>query len=265
MSGAVLVDLTRCMGCRACQVACKAWNDNPGELTLCLGCYDNPPNLSAVTWSRVEFHEVDYIDRFHWVFTKRQCMHCEHPGCVSACLVGALQKLENGAVAYDAKRCIGCRYCMMACPFRVPKFEWDTAVPLIRKCTFCVDRVEQGMEPACVKACPSDALTLGDRDELIAEAHRRIDARPHKYVGQIYGENEVGGTSWLYISPVPFDKLGLPTLDSWPVADWSESAMAATPAVVAGAVAILSGVYWFTKRRTEPQSEESSAPREKED
>lgn len=261
----VLVDLTRCMGCRACQVACKAWNDNPGELTACLGCYDNPPHLSADTWSLIQFNEVEWANKLHWVFTKRQCMHCEHPGCVSACPVRALEKLEDGPVVYDARKCIGCRYCMMACPFRVPKFEWDTPVPYIRKCTFCRDRVEEGYEPACVKACPTDALTFGGRDHLIKEANRRISARPHKYYGHIYGEHEIGGTSWMYLSPVPFDKLGFADLETQPVTEWSEIAVLATPSVIVGAVALLSGTYWLTKHHSEKQAEESGAPRKEEE
>lgn len=261
MSKGVLVDLNRCMGCRACQVACKAWNDNPGEVTLCLGCYDNPPSLSADTWSIIQFDEQEEGGRLHWVFTKRQCMHCEHASCVSACPVSALQKLENGAVVYDGKRCIGCRYCMMACPFRVPKFEWDTPLPFIRKCTFCADRQAEGLEPACVKACPTDALTFGERAELVAEAHRRIAARPDKYVNHVYGEHEIGGTSWMYLSPVPFEALRFPTLDTRPAAAWSEAAMIATPGVIVGAVALLSGVHWLTKRRMRLESEASSAPR----
>ena len=109
MAVGVLVDLSRCIGCRSCQVACKAWNDNPGERTECVGYYDNPPNLDADTWNIIQFNEVEVGDRLHWVFVKRQCMHCEHPACASACPVGALHKLENGAVVYDSKKCIGCR------------------------------------------------------------------------------------------------------------------------------------------------------------
>ena len=264
MGKGVLVDLVRCMGCRACQVACKAWNDNPGEITLCLGCYDNPPKLSADTWSIMRFDELEEGGRLHWVFTKQQCMHCEEPGCVSACPVSALQKLENGAVVYDGKKCIGCRYCMMACPFRVPKFQWDEPLPFIRKCTFCADRQDQGLEPACVKACPTDALMLGEREDLIDEAHRRIRAPRDKYVDYVYGEHEVGGTSWMYLSPVPFDKLGFPALGTRPVAVWSERAMFATPGVIVGAVTLLSGIYWITKRRMELGSEASNTSREEE-
>lgn len=256
MSRSVLVDLTRCMGCRACQVACKAWNDNPGELTQCLGCYDNPPGFSAKTWSLIQFNEVEWADKFHWVFTKRQCMHCEHPGCVAVCTVGALTKTPEGPVLYDADKCIGCRYCQYGCPFGVPSFEWQETLGLIRKCTFCQDRVEEGYEPACVKACPTDALTFGSREELIHEAHRRIDARPHKYYGKIYGEKEAGGTSWLYISPVPFSLLGFPELDDQPMDYASSVVMNATPVTIVAAVTALSGLYWLTKKKQEAEKED---------
>jgi formate dehydrogenase iron-sulfur subunit len=213
----------------------------------------------------MRFNELEEGGRLHWVFAKQQCMHCEHPGCVSACPVGALQKLENGAVVYDDKRCFGCRYCMMACPFRVPKFEWDTPLPLIRKCTFCADRQDEGLEPACVKACPTDALILGERQDMLAEAHRRIQARPDKYVDHIYGEHEVGGTSWMYLSPVPFEKLGFPTLGTQAVTVWSERVMSIAPGIIVGTVAVLSGIYWVTKRRMGLESEASSALRGEEE
>ncbi len=253
MSKGVLVDLVRCMGCRACQVACKAWNDNPGEITLCLGCYDNPPDFSGDTWSLIKFDEVEEANgKLHWVFTKRQCMHCEHPACVSVCPVSALEKLPDGPVVYDAKKCIGCRYCMIACPFNVPRVHWDRVLPEIKKCTFCADRQSNGMEPACVKACPTDALVVGERETLIAEAEARIRSRPDKYVNHIYGKEEAGGTSWMYISPVPFAELGFPELDSEPVPALSENlAVYGTPSMLIGVTALLGGLYWFTNRRAE--------------
>jgi formate dehydrogenase iron-sulfur subunit len=260
-SNAVLVDLVRCMGCRACQVACKAWNDNPGETTLCLGCYDNPPGFSADTWSLVQFNEVkDESGSLHWVFAKRQCMHCLHPTCVSVCPVQALHKLDNGPVVYDKNKCIGCRYCMVACPFNVPRIDFFKFLPVITKCTFCADRQSEGLEPACVKACPTDALVFGGRDELLTEARTRIANRPEKYVNHIYGEREAGGTSWMYLSPVPFKDLiptvekafGFPELDSEPVPEISESvAVYGTPTALAAVGATLAGVYWITKRRME--------------
>ena len=253
MSKGVLVDLVRCMGCRACQVACKAWNDNPGEITLCLGCYDNPPDFSGDTWSLIKFDEVEEANGgLHWVFTKHQCMHCEHPACVSACPVSALEKLSDGPVVYDAKKCIGCRYCMIACPFNVPRVHWDKVLPEIKKCTFCVDRQSNGMEPACVKSCPTDALVYGEREALIAEAEARIRSRPGKYVNHIYGKEEAGGTSWMYISPVPFAELGFPELDSQAIPEMSEAmATYGTPSMLVGVTALLGGLYWFTNRQTE--------------
>jgi formate dehydrogenase iron-sulfur subunit len=261
MSKGVLVDLVRCMGCRACQVACKAWNDNTHEITLCLGCYDNPPKFSADTWSLIRFTETEDAGKLHWVFAKLQCMHCEDPGCVAACPVGALKKTDDGPVIYEDKRCIGCRYCMVACPFGVPTFEWDETVPYIRKCTFCADRVAEGMEPACVKACPTGALEFGERGALLNEAVTRIRARPGKYMNHIYGESEVGGTSWMYLSPIPFEKLGFiahgtekqgfPTVGSDAVTRNAERALLAVPPTIVVVAAAAAGFYRFTKRRDE--------------
>ena len=255
MSNAVLVDLVRCMGCRSCQVACKAWNDNPGEDTRCLGSYDNPPRFSADTWSLIRFNEVEHAGNFHWVFSKLQCMHCEHPGCASVCTVGALEKTPEGPVIYHDDKCIGCRYCQYGCPFGVPSFEWDEKFSLIRKCTFCADRVAEDIEPACVKACPTDALVFGGREELITEGRKRIAVRPNKYVNHVYGEDEVGGTSWMYLSPVPFDKLGFPKVGDEPVTEDSEIVMSATPTTIIAAIAALSGIYWLTKSRDKTEEE----------
>jgi formate dehydrogenase iron-sulfur subunit len=265
MSYGVLVDLVRCTGCRSCQVACKAWNDNPGEVTLCLGCYYNPPDFSASTWSLMKYDEVEYGGDLHWVFTKRQCMHCLHPACASACPVQALHKLENGPVVYEANKCIGCRYCMVACPFHVPRIDFYEVLPVITKCSFCADRLSEGLEPACAKGCPTDALMFGEREALITEARRRIAARPHKYVDHIYGEKEAGGTSWMYLSPVPFDRLGtaFPTLDEEPVTEISENvAIFGTPTALLGVAGLLTGVYWITKRRAEQMNKSGAARKE---
>lgn len=241
---AALYDATRCIGCRACQSACKDWNENPAEPDP-TGLYDAPEELSADTWTLIKL----YREGDESSFVKLQCMHCVEPACASACIVGALRKTPQGPVVYDGYKCIGCRYCMMACPFRVPKFEWDTPLPYIRKCTFCADRQLQGLEPACVAACPTDAIIFGKRGELIAEAHGRIEANPDKYVDHVYGEHEVGGTSWLYLSHVPFEKLAFPTLDTESATHASETAMIATPGVIVGAVTILSSIRWLTGRR----------------
>lgn len=258
MSHAILVDITRCMGCRGCQVACKAWNDNAAETTTCLGCYDNPPRLSPDTWSLVRYSETEYLGKFQWVFSKLQCMHCEHPGCASVCTVGALEKTSQGPVVYHDEKCIGCRYCQYGCPFGVPTYEWNKALGLIRKCTFCADRLAEGLEPACVKACPTDALVHGDREYLLTQARGRIAARPGKYVNHIYGETEAGGTSWMYLSPVPFDQLGFPELGKEHPTLASEAILNSTPIALIAAVAALSGLYQLTKRRDEMKAKEES-------
>ncbi|MBU0704996.1 MAG: hydrogenase 2 operon protein HybA [Chloroflexi bacterium] len=244
---AMLYDTTKCTGCRACQTACKEWNGNRAEPDS-TGLYDTPTELSADTWTLIKLYEGSDSS-----FIKRQCMHCLEPACASVCPVGAFRKTAEGAVVYDGHKCIGCRYCMMACPFRVPKYEWNTPVPLIRKCTFCADRQAEGMEPACTEICPTGALLFGSRGELLAEAHKRIQDHPDKYVDHVYGEHEAGGTLGLYLSHVPFKELGFPTLDTRAITAASETAMIAVPGVIVGAVSILSGLYQFTKRREESE------------
>jgi formate dehydrogenase iron-sulfur subunit len=208
-----------------------------------------------------ELHEIARDGQQHRVFVKRQCMHCQDPACVSACPVGALQKLENGAVVYDCSRCIGCRYCMVACPFGVPKFEWAEALPRIRKCTFCVDRQDRGLEPACAAACPTGALTFGDRDTLIADAEARIEADPERYVHHVYGKEEVGGTSWMYLSPVHFEELGFPALKAEPVTALSETVATYGTAGVAASVAfLLGGMYYLSGSREKRIQYEESVP-----
>jgi formate dehydrogenase iron-sulfur subunit len=249
MSKGVLVDLTKCIGCRGCQTACKQWNQMPSTETKNYGTYENPPHLSATNFTKIRFTETDYKNKFNFVFTKLQCMHCEHPACVTACPVSALQKRPDGAVTYDDHRCFGCRYCMTACPFGIPCFQWDTPTPWIRKCTFCFDRQSGGLKPACVTTCPTGALKYGERDELLAEAHQRINESPDKYVNHIYGEKEVGGTSWMYLSPVPFEDIGFKPLQEAPVTENVERAMSYVLPVLGGMAVLMTGIYWVAKRR----------------
>jgi formate dehydrogenase iron-sulfur subunit len=211
MSKAMLIDTTRCIGCRGCQVACKSWN----ALRAAPGGFDgagatSPLHLDAETFTRVVFREVPAGDGgVKAVYVKRQCMHCVDPACAAACPVGALRKSEDGPVTYDDGKCIGCRYCMVACPYNVPKFQWDARAPYIRKCTFCADRQALGKKPSCVQTCPAQAITFGDRGELLGEAHARIAARPDRYAREVYGERTGGGTSVLYLTAVPIEKLEL--------------------------------------------------------
>jgi formate dehydrogenase iron-sulfur subunit len=185
-------------------------------------------------------------------------MHCLHPACETACIVGALRREEEtGAVVYDRGKCIGCRYCMVACPFGIPTYEWEKQSPWIKKCTFCADRQHGNgdesagtLQPACVTACPTDALEFGEREELIAKAWGRIDAAPDgKYVKRVYGEEEVGGTAWMYISPVPFEDLDLPQVSNEPVPRNAKKAMGTLPYYAMGVIGLMAGIYWVTKRR----------------
>jgi len=249
MGKGVLCDATRCIGCRGCQVACKQWNELPAVATTNTGTFENPPRMDAYTFTKIRFTELEDNGRFRWVFTKLQCMHCEHPACVEACIVGALEKRPDGPVTYDDRKCIGCRYCQVACPFGIPNFEWDKPMPWIRKCTFCADRQGAGLMPACVTTCPTGALNFGERDDLLAEARERIAKAPGRYISHIYGEKEVGGTSWLYLSPVPFEKVGFASHSSEPVTVNAERAMGAVPPVLLGVAAAMAGIYWLTKRR----------------
>ena len=275
MSKAMLVDTTRCTACRGCQVACKQWNDLPAEETTNVGSYQNPYRLSAYTWTLVQMREVEHEGRLYWTFLKRQCMHCLHPACVSACPVGAMHKLPEGPVLYNDARCIGCRYCMTACPFRIPRFEWDKAVGYIRKCHFCYDRLAEGLAPACVKTCPSGALQFGEREEMIALAEQRLKAQPEKYIQHVYGKEEGGGTSVLILSAVPFAYLGLPTLRDQAVSEAErplvpfeylgvpslskepvtklndDLARYGMPGIAVGVAAILAGLQWYSRRRAQ--------------
>ncbi len=259
----MLSDLSRCVGCGWCQEACREANLLAGQ-SPCPG--DEKASLSANNWTLVGYKEGEKNGEMQRVFVKRQCMHCLNPACASACPVGALQRQENGAVTYDPSRCIGCRYCMVACPFGVPKFDWDKALPTICKCSFCAPRQAEGLGPACATACPTGALTFGRRQDLIAEAHARIQAEPDRYVDHVYGETEVGGTAWLYLSPVPFGELGFPDLKTEPVTKLSEAvATYGTAGMTLGVAALLGGIYYrFGKHEPAIVSDEPAADQKKE-
>ncbi len=188
-------------------------------------------------------------------------MHCLEPTCVQACPVDALKKTDSGPVIYDDTKCIGCRYCMMACPFGAPTFEWNKTVPWIRKCTFCSERLSQNQPPSCIEICPTNALQFGERSELISEAHKRIADNPDKYIDHVYGENENGGTSWLMLSPAPFDSIALPTLDSKPVGTNAVYAMSVVPPVAITIAIAMTGLYWLTKKRDKAVNKNSEVER----
>jgi Fe-S-cluster-containing dehydrogenase component len=205
----MLYDTTRCIGCKACVVACRKANgleaDRSGDPE---GLHDAPLRLSATTKNIIKLHD----DGETRSFMKSQCMHCVDPSCVGACMLGALQKREFGIVWWDESKCVGCRYCQMACPYNVPQFEWQSRNPRIVKCEMCRHLIAEGGTPACCDVCPKEAVVYGRRSELLAEAHRRLAAHPERYVNKVYGEHDGGGTQVLYLSHVPFEKLGLPAL-----------------------------------------------------
>ena len=258
----VLVDTTVCIGCRNCEWACKEAHNletdsldtysnrsvlegkrRPDEYALTVvNEYDNPKNPILSTDVKV------------------QCMHCDDPACASACIVGAFTKHENGAVTWDSDKCIGCRYCMIACPFQVPAFEYSKALePNIMKCDFCFDRTKEGKLPACVEICPVEAITYGKREDLISIAHDRIKRHPDKYIDHIMGEHEVGGTSWLYLAGQDFTKLDFPVLVDDPAPGVTESIQHGIFAYFIPPIALyalLGGVMWLNKDKGKTKGEE---------
>jgi formate dehydrogenase iron-sulfur subunit len=237
----MLMDTTKCIGCKRCVVACQKAHDLPINADV--------TSLSPHALSFVDVRNISPDPTKPVIKTvKRQCMHCQEPGCVSACTVGALQKLPSGPVVYDTTKCIGCRYCMYACPFGVPTFEWDKQLSLIKKCDGCINLVKNGQPTACSQACPVGAIQYGKRSELLTIAHQRIDDPKANYVKHVYGESEAGGSSRIYLSAVPFAQLGFPQLPEESAAEASEKIMHATP-IIAGAMAtVLTALYFVTKR-----------------
>lgn len=225
-----LVDLTRCVGCRKCELACNQVNglpapDTPFDDLAVFESKRRPSDKAYTVVNRYLGKRLDETGNPISVFVKTQCMHCQDPACVSACIVGALTKSENGAVHYDVSKCIGCRYCMVACPFQIPAYEYSEPIfPQVRKCTFCYERIiKEGGRPGCADICPVEAITFGKRARLIEEARQRISSDPIRYVQRVYGESEVGGTSWLYISGEPFERLGFLSLPSRPIPHLTET------------------------------------------
>lgn len=225
-----LIDASRCIDCRACLVACSVENNVPMDTTR--------------IWIKDSGVVGEFPDLKHYT-APYHCMHCVDPSCVSACTVGALQQNEDGIITYDNEACIGCRYCMYACPFEVPHFEWNHQFALITKCDLCVSRLAEGQEPACAATCPTDAIQFGARENMLALAHERIKNEPERYVDRVFGEHENGGTSTFYISPIPFDQLGFPTVETTQSpAHFNRIATEKGTPIIAGSVALsMTGIY----------------------
>jgi len=248
MPKGVLVDLTKCIGCRGCQVACKEWNERSVKKTVMHGNFTNPPKLNSECFTHIRFYEEDGEESPVWSFVKDQCLHCKQPACASACPVGALRKTEAGPVVYHFDRCIGCRYCMLACPFQIPKYQWESTRPWVEKCSFCSERMQAGQVPACIKTCPTGTMYYDEYDQVVAEAKRRLAAHPKKYVPHIYGLNEAGGTSWIYLSALSFEKIGFLTVPEKPLPDLTWASLREIPFSVVGVAALLAGIAWFRNR-----------------
>ncbi|MFC2076252.1 sulfate respiration complex iron-sulfur protein HmcB [candidate division KSB1 bacterium] len=249
----MLTDMSLCIGCRKCEWACNESNGLPNEP---LESFDDTAVFSEPRRTEAEKYTVvnrfDPAEETKPVYVKKQCMHCAEPACASACLVKAFSKTEAGPVLYNADVCIGCRYCMIACPFNIPAYEYDDAFsPEVRKCTMCSERfAREGKMPACAEICPREAITFGKRTDLIKLAREKVRTNPGQYVDHIYGEHEVGGTCWLYLSPVPFDEVGFKTdLGETPYPELTRGFLSAVPLVLTIWPMLLMGIYSFTKSR----------------
>ncbi len=257
----VLFDTTLCIGCRKCEEACNRVNDlpPPSQPFSDLAVLDKPRRTTAKTYTVVNRY-ADTGSGSGPVFRKIQCNHCLEPACASACFVRAFTKTATGAVTYDASVCVGCRYCMIACPFEIPTYEYNEAfTPRIMKCTLCHPRLVKGLLPGCVEACPKESLTFGKRDDLLKIARERIRKYPGRYVDHIYGEREMGGTSWLYLSSVPFSDIGMrEDLGTAPAPELTAGALGAVPMVVGLWPVLLTGVYAISKRKEKIASQEKN-------
>lgn len=251
---AVLVDLTRCEGCRTCELACSEANGLPEPDWSDDFSYEAERSATDTQWTVVNRYETSKGE----VYVKRQCMHCLQPACSAGCLTKALYKTEEGPVIWREPKCMGCRFCMVSCPFDVPKFEYNSAVPKIQKCRMCWERLTEGEVPACVENCPNEALTIGKRSELLEMARARIVENPGDYVSHIYGEHEAGGTGFLYLSPVPFEELGFRTdLEQEAYPELTRDFLTAVPMVL-----VVWPAMMLALRRSGDRSEEEPAGEE---
>ncbi|MEZ5083626.1 MAG: 4Fe-4S dicluster domain-containing protein [Bacteroidales bacterium] len=246
----ILYDSTRCVGCQSCEYACAESNELPEPV--------GAPEIGVIRKTDETRRTVvnAYDTSKGEVYIKRQCMHCNQPACDAACLTQAMHKTEEGPVIWRGEKCMGCRYCMVSCPFDAPKFEYHSANPKITKCDMCFDRLQEGKMPACVENCPAEAIVFGTRRELIKEARQRIHDNPDVYVDHIYGEHEAGGTGFLYLSPVPFNELGLNTkIQTTSYPELSKGFLYSVPTVFVLWPALLLGIREATKNNQSKELE----------
>ncbi len=260
MTKGMLIDVSKCTACRACQVACKDWNDLPAEETVCWGSYENPPDLSPNTWNRVAFREIDRSGQLAWVFQSVRCLHCADAPCVQVCPTGALYKDPLGFTALDQDKCNGCGYCTQFCPFHIPRLTeadiWGHGKAT--KCTFCQDRVSNGMEPACAKACPTGAIQFGERAELVVTGRARVEELKARGFADanLYGENLLGGLGVMYVLTDPPSVFDLPENPSGALAEAWQPWTQALGGVAVGATALGLVINWLVARKNIKAEEE---------
>jgi Fe-S-cluster-containing dehydrogenase component len=258
----VLHDSVRCIGCRRCEAGCQAANADilplPEKPFHDLSVLEARRRPSRAAYTVVNQYQPAESSRP--VFRKMQCNHCQEPACASACFVKALYKTPEGPVLYRPELCVGCRYCMVACPWYIPSYDYQSAWnPLVYKCTLCAPRIREGRLPGCVEACPKEALIFGRRSDLLQTARARIASAPSLYHPEIYGEKEMGGTSWLYLSPVPHARLDQPALGRTPAPELTSGALGAVAMVAGIWPVLLGGAYAISKRRSRMEEEEKAA------
>ncbi len=249
MSKAILYDATTCIGCKQCESACAQQNKLPYDDKIAAEDFTSEHKFTVV---------LSKDDKF----MRRLCLHCEQPACASVCPVGAFHKTKEGPVVYDVWKCIGCRYCMMACPFGNPKYEWKSLNPRVRKCIMCPDRVVAGRQTACAEICPVGATKFGERDDLLAEAQERIRQNPSNYLHHIFGQHEAGGTSVFLLSAVPFEQFRYPIsarVGDTPLPDYTARIMNLMPDFIPFWALVLGGIYWITNRRADVVAAEAAA------
>lgn len=260
----VLVDLTKCIGCRTCEAACNKEQGlpEPDKPFDDFSVFDEhghggmKPRTTEKAYTVVNKYEVE--GREHPLFRKVQCNHCQEPACLTSCFVNAYTKTPEGAVIYNPKVCVGCRTCMIACPFYIPAYSFSSAInPIVKKCIMCYDtRLKFGRPPACVEACPQGVMTFGKRKDLIDLGHHTIEKNPGKYINHVYGEKEVGGTSWMYLSDVEFEEIGFDThLGPDPIISYVKDFLAIVPMVLCIWPALFTGFHLLATRKNANQDE----------
>ena len=244
----ILIDITKCTGCEKCVIACITVNNMNPVLNFPRKSDDDLSGRKLLSLVQVSENR----------FVRKSCLHCVDPGCVNACICGALEKTDLGPVIYDADKCIGCRYCMLACPMNIPRYEWDETMPYVMKCDMCFDLLQKDRVPACIEACPNNVMQFGEREQLLLSAKKNIAASPDKYMHHIYGEKEFGGTSVIYITDVNLESIGWQSkIGERSIPSYTWPLISKTPILGLSVAGFLTGTFFIIRRRMELQDTEN--------